>query len=207
VTFGPASPAVPIHRGSKNRRRRREAHSSTPPSKRSAARSRRRRLRSAWCCLPPDAGGSRTGTSPKAVGRAGRSSRERCRWTTGAAAAPRPSLVAELRAFLERPRIRGDDRRRARDALALLDERRSDSVDPQPATRGLEVSASAAGRGPRSRSAPRLTSSLVGGSGIAFADRGTHALKGVPNRWQLFAVEDAPMGSVPGGEVAGKLID
>lgn len=39
-------------------------------------------------------------------------------------------LVAELRAFIERPRTRGDGRRRARDALALLDERRSDSVDP-----------------------------------------------------------------------------
>jgi class 3 adenylate cyclase len=30
---------------------------------------------------------------------------------------------------------------------------------------------------------------LVLGSGIAFADRGSHALKGVPERWQLFAVE------------------
>jgi DNA-binding NarL/FixJ family response regulator len=32
---------------------------------------------------------------------------------------------------------------------------------------------------------------LVAGSGIAFADRGEHALKGVPDRWRLFAVEDA----------------
>jgi class 3 adenylate cyclase len=30
---------------------------------------------------------------------------------------------------------------------------------------------------------------LVAGSGIAFADRGTHALKGVPDEWRLFAVE------------------
>jgi class 3 adenylate cyclase len=30
---------------------------------------------------------------------------------------------------------------------------------------------------------------LVLGSGIGFADRGRHALKGVPDRWQLFAVE------------------
>jgi class 3 adenylate cyclase len=30
---------------------------------------------------------------------------------------------------------------------------------------------------------------LVLGSGIGFADRGSHALKGVPDRWQLFAVE------------------
>jgi DNA-binding NarL/FixJ family response regulator len=32
---------------------------------------------------------------------------------------------------------------------------------------------------------------LVAGSGIGFAERGEHALKGVPDRWRLFAVEDA----------------
>jgi DNA-binding NarL/FixJ family response regulator len=32
---------------------------------------------------------------------------------------------------------------------------------------------------------------LVTGSGIEFADRGEHALKGVPDRWRLFAVADA----------------
>jgi class 3 adenylate cyclase len=32
---------------------------------------------------------------------------------------------------------------------------------------------------------------LVLGSGIGFTDRGVHALKGVPDRWQLFAVERA----------------
>jgi DNA-binding NarL/FixJ family response regulator len=31
---------------------------------------------------------------------------------------------------------------------------------------------------------------LVAGSGIAFLDRGGHALKGVPGRWRLFAVAD-----------------
>ncbi|HKY58578.1 MAG TPA: adenylate/guanylate cyclase domain-containing protein, partial [Aeromicrobium sp.] len=30
---------------------------------------------------------------------------------------------------------------------------------------------------------------LVAGSGIAFADRGEHALKGIPDQWRLFAVE------------------
>ena len=34
----------------------------------------------------------------------------------------------------------------------------------------------------------RTVSDLVVGSGIGFADRGTHALKGVPGEWQLFAV-------------------
>ena len=35
----------------------------------------------------------------------------------------------------------------------------------------------------------RTVTDLVAGSGIAFVDRGTHALKGVPDRWRLFAVE------------------
>jgi hypothetical protein len=34
---------------------------------------------------------------------------------------------------------------------------------------------------------------LVAGSGIAFADRGTHALKSVPKQWQLFVVKDLPL--------------
>jgi class 3 adenylate cyclase len=32
---------------------------------------------------------------------------------------------------------------------------------------------------------------LVAGSGIAFQDRGTHELKGVPDEWRLYAVEQA----------------
>jgi class 3 adenylate cyclase len=49
----------------------------------------------------------------------------------------------------------------------------------------------------------RTVADLVGGSGIAFADRGTHALKGVPNEWRLFAVEDSPLMSEPAGELIG----
>jgi class 3 adenylate cyclase len=49
----------------------------------------------------------------------------------------------------------------------------------------------------------RTVTDLVGGSGIAFADRGTHALKGVPDQWQLFAVEDSPLGSDPADELVG----
>ena len=30
---------------------------------------------------------------------------------------------------------------------------------------------------------------LVAGSGLRFADRGTHALKGVPDQWRLFFVQ------------------
>jgi class 3 adenylate cyclase len=32
---------------------------------------------------------------------------------------------------------------------------------------------------------------LVAGSGIAFEDRGTHELKGVPGEWRLYAVDSA----------------
>jgi class 3 adenylate cyclase len=39
----------------------------------------------------------------------------------------------------------------------------------------------------------RTVVDLVAGSGITFADRGTHALKGIPNEWQLFVVEDLPL--------------
>jgi len=34
----------------------------------------------------------------------------------------------------------------------------------------------------------RTVTDLVAGSGIEFADRGAHALKGVPGEWQLYAV-------------------
>jgi pimeloyl-ACP methyl ester carboxylesterase len=37
----------------------------------------------------------------------------------------------------------------------------------------------------------RTVKDLVAGAGFSFVDRGTHALKGVPDEWQLFAVEDA----------------
>jgi hypothetical protein len=43
---------------------------------------------------------------------------------------------------------------------------------------------------------------LVASSGIAFADRGTHALEGVPNQWQLFAVESSALGSEAADESA-----
>jgi DNA-binding SARP family transcriptional activator/pimeloyl-ACP methyl ester carboxylesterase len=40
--------------------------------------------------------------------------------------------------------------------------------------------------------ASRTVKDLVAGSGIAFADRGTHRLPGVSDRWPLFAVADGP---------------
>jgi class 3 adenylate cyclase len=38
----------------------------------------------------------------------------------------------------------------------------------------------------------RTVRDLVAGSGITFVDRGTHALKGLPDPWPLFAVEPSP---------------
>jgi class 3 adenylate cyclase len=35
----------------------------------------------------------------------------------------------------------------------------------------------------------RTVKDLVAGAGFAFTDRGTHRLKGVPDQWQLYAVE------------------
>jgi class 3 adenylate cyclase len=43
----------------------------------------------------------------------------------------------------------------------------------------------------------RTVKDLVAGAGFAFTDRGTHQLKGVPDRWQLFAVELAARSPVP----------
>jgi pimeloyl-ACP methyl ester carboxylesterase len=37
----------------------------------------------------------------------------------------------------------------------------------------------------------RTVTDLVAGSGIGFADRGVHSLKGVPGTWQMFAVEQS----------------
>jgi class 3 adenylate cyclase len=37
--------------------------------------------------------------------------------------------------------------------------------------------------------ASRTVKDLVAGAGFVFADRGTHQLKGVPDTWQLYAVE------------------
>ena len=45
-----------------------------------------------------------------------------------------------------------------------------------------------ANAGPGEVVVSRTVKDLVAGSGIAFADRGTHTLKGVPDTWQLYAV-------------------
>jgi class 3 adenylate cyclase len=42
--------------------------------------------------------------------------------------------------------------------------------------------------GPSEELVSRTVKDLVAGSGIEFSDRGTHALKGVPDTWQPYAV-------------------
>ena len=53
---------------------------------------------------------------------------------------------------------------------------------------GARVAATA---GPGEVLVSRTVKDLVAGSGITFADRGSHALKGVADEWQLFAVSGA----------------
>ena len=52
---------------------------------------------------------------------------------------------------------------------------------------GARVAAQA---GPGEVVVSRTVRDLVAGSGLAFADRGVHHLKGVPDRWQLFTAEE-----------------
>ncbi|MDQ1434758.1 MAG: hypothetical protein QOF59_1574, partial [Actinomycetota bacterium] len=47
----------------------------------------------------------------------------------------------------------------------------------------------AAAAGPGEVFVSRTVRDLVGGSDARFADRGEYELKGVPERWQLFALE------------------
>src|SRR5262249_11510781 len=47
----------------------------------------------------------------------------------------------------------------------------------------------------------RTVKDLVTGSGLTFTDRGTHSLKGVPEQWQLFALEHPLQGSDPTAEL------
>ena len=64
-------------------------------------------------------------------------------------------------------------------------EHRRDSVSGLAVHVGARVAALAAAGEVLVTSVVRA---LVLGSGISFADRGIHSLKGVPDTWQLFAV-------------------
>jgi class 3 adenylate cyclase len=57
---------------------------------------------------------------------------------------------------------------------------------------GARVSALA---GPREVLVSRTVRDLVAGSGLSFTDRGEHELKGVPDRWQIYAASRRPVTS------------
>jgi class 3 adenylate cyclase len=65
-------------------------------------------------------------------------------------------------------------------------ERRGSDIGGIAVHIGQRVSALA---GPREVLVSSTVKDLVAGSGIAFADRGSHVLKGVPGEWRVFAVE------------------
>ena len=46
--------------------------------------------------------------------------------------------------------------------------------------------------GPSEVLASQTVKDITAGSGLVFADRGEHQLKGVPDRWRLYAVVDSP---------------
>ena len=62
--------------------------------------------------------------------------------------------------------------------------RRADSIAGITVHIGARVAALA---GPSEVLVTRTMRDLVAGSGIAFEDRGEHELKGVPDRWRLYA--------------------
>jgi class 3 adenylate cyclase len=66
-------------------------------------------------------------------------------------------------------------------------ERRGDDISGIAVHIGARVAALA---GPGEVLASRTVKDLVAGSGLRFADRGTHTLKGVPDDWQLFAASE-----------------
>ena len=55
----------------------------------------------------------------------------------------------------------------------------------------LPVNSSLGQAEPRELLVSRTVKDLVAGSGIRFTDRGAHALKGLPDTWQLYAVHYA----------------
>jgi class 3 adenylate cyclase len=68
-------------------------------------------------------------------------------------------------------------------------ELRGDDIGGISAHVGARVAALA---GPHEVLVSRTVRDLVAGSGLTFADRGEHELKGVPDRWQVYAASNAP---------------
>jgi class 3 adenylate cyclase len=69
-------------------------------------------------------------------------------------------------------------------------ELRGDDIGGISAHLGARVAALA---GPREVLVSRTVRDLVAGSGLSFTDRGEHELKGVPDRWQIYAASRPPV--------------
>jgi class 3 adenylate cyclase/pimeloyl-ACP methyl ester carboxylesterase len=69
-------------------------------------------------------------------------------------------------------------------------ELRGDDIGGVSAHLGARVAALA---GPREVLVSRTVRDLVAGSGLSFTDRGEHELKGVPDRWQIYAASRRPV--------------
>jgi len=69
-------------------------------------------------------------------------------------------------------------------------ELRGDDIGGISAHVGARVAALA---GPREVLVSRTVRDLVAGSGLTFSDRGEHELKGVPERWQIYAASRLPV--------------
>jgi class 3 adenylate cyclase len=63
-------------------------------------------------------------------------------------------------------------------------------IDGKPGGLAVTIGARILGTaGAREVVVSQTVKDLVAGSGFSFADRGEHELKGVPDRWRLYAVE------------------
>jgi class 3 adenylate cyclase len=69
-------------------------------------------------------------------------------------------------------------------------ELRGDDIGGISAHIGARVAALA---GPHEVLVSRTVRDLVAGSGLSFTDRGEHELKGVPDRWQIYAACSGPL--------------
>ena len=152
------------------------------------------------CCSPTSS--TRPSAPPSSATRAGRS----CSSATTSCARRELERLARPRDRAHRRRRPRDVRRpgarrplrrrpsRGRPPARHRDPRRAphggdraagdDVARHRGAHRRADRGARRAGRGARRRT----VQDLVAGSGIAFADRGAHVLKGVPGEWQLYAV-------------------
>ena len=125
----------------------------------------------------PASGGSSAGSGGGRSTRPATASSRRSTVRRGRSAAPRGGRGGPRRLGLERPRRAPHGRARGHRATAGC-----------AAWRCTSARASAGWPGPARSSSRSTVRDLVAGSGLEFEDRGSHALKGVPGEWRVYAV-------------------